>query len=183
MRKGDWLQTVKGRQFWPTDPRPEDFDIEEIAHALSMQCRFTGHCAHFYSVAEHSVHVSNIVPSEFALAGLLHDASEAYLVDVPRPLKRLPEFAPYREIEQNIQAMIYGVFGLSRETPIEVKIADEEQLNSEAIELMKPLHKEWHLSDMGFGIAPKCWNYKEAEFNFLFRYYQIIATQKQRKDL
>lgn len=68
-RRGDWIQTFTGRRFWPLDPRPEDVCIEDIAHALSLKCRFGGHCTRFYSVAEHSVHVSNYVPAEFALWG------------------------------------------------------------------------------------------------------------------
>jgi hypothetical protein len=86
-RLGNWMQTQFGNQFWPLDPRPEDFDIKEIASALGKACRYAGHCFGFYSVAEHSVLVSQIVPPEFALTALMHDATEAYLVDIPRPLK------------------------------------------------------------------------------------------------
>ena len=87
-RVGDWIQTMSGVIFYPLDPRPEEIRIEDIAHALSHQCRFAGHCREFYSVAEHSVRVSRELPQEFMLWGLLHDASEAYLVDLPRPIKR-----------------------------------------------------------------------------------------------
>ena len=83
-RKGDWMQTHSGIQFWPLDPRPEDILIEDIAHALSNQCRFAGHCCFHYSVAQHSVLVSENVPAQDAMWGLLHDAGEAYLVDLPR---------------------------------------------------------------------------------------------------
>ena len=83
LRNGSWLQTYTGIQFWPLDPRPEEIDIQDIAHALSLLCRFNGHCQRFYSVAEHSVHVSTILAPEFGLWGLLHDAAEAYLSDIP----------------------------------------------------------------------------------------------------
>ena len=63
-RKGDWILTYSGIEFWPLDPRPEDVRIEDIAHALSMQCRFAGHCDRFYSVAEHSIRVADLVPRE-----------------------------------------------------------------------------------------------------------------------
>jgi hypothetical protein len=86
-RKGDWMQTYTGRQFWPIDPRADEIDIVDIAHALSQQCRFAGHCKSFYSVATHSWHTSNVCNSENALWGLLHDAAEAYLVDLPTPIK------------------------------------------------------------------------------------------------
>src|ERR1039457_118422 len=86
-----FIGTFSGLRFWPLDPNPEKILIDDIAHALAHQCRFGGHASRFYSVAEHSVHVSRLCPPEDALWGLLHDASEAYLVDLPRPLKQLPE--------------------------------------------------------------------------------------------
>lgn len=88
-RKGDWIQTYTGRQFWPLDPKPEEVCIEDIAHALSQQCRYAGHTIRFYSVAQHSVEIALRVPRAAALWGLLHDAAEAYLVDLPRPVKYL----------------------------------------------------------------------------------------------
>jgi len=100
-RTGDWIQVHTGRPFWPLDPRPEDFDILDIAQGLSLQCRFGGQSAVYYSVAQHSVFVSEICEREAAddlkrttaLAGLLHDASEAFISDIPRPVKKhLPEF-------------------------------------------------------------------------------------------
>jgi uncharacterized protein len=99
-RTGDWIQTYTGKQFWPLSPLPEDIVIEDIAHALSMQCRFGGHVRTFYSVAQHSVHVSLLVEPQYALWGLLHDAAEAYLVDLPRPIKKFSEMGLlYQEIE------------------------------------------------------------------------------------
>ena len=71
-----YIETVSGRKFYFLNPNPEDIDIEDIAHALSMQCRFTGHTKWFYSVAEHAIWVSYLVPVHLALEGLLHDASE-----------------------------------------------------------------------------------------------------------
>lgn len=82
-----WIQTFSGRQFFPLEPRVEDVCIEDIAHGLSNLCRYAGHCECFYSVAQHCLLVSRVVPREHALRGLLHDASEAYLIDVPRPIK------------------------------------------------------------------------------------------------
>ena len=82
-RRGGWIQTYTGRQFWPLDPRIEDIDIHDIAHALSHQCRYSGHCLRFYSVAEHSVLLSHHVAGEHMLWALLHDAWEAYLAAIP----------------------------------------------------------------------------------------------------
>ena len=82
MRIGDWMQTYTGERFWPLDPRIEDIHIRDISMALGKLCRYGGHTIFFYSVAEHSVLVSEYVPEEYALWGLLHDASEAYLSDI-----------------------------------------------------------------------------------------------------
>ena len=135
-RPGGWIRTFSGLQFWPLDPRPEDIRIEDIAHALSQQCRFAGHARIFYSVAEHSVHVSTLCPPENALWGLLHDASEAYLQDVARPLKCLPEFAPYRAAERRLQDMIVLSFGLDADPPASVHDADDAMLQFESRALL-----------------------------------------------
>src|SRR5688572_25823546 len=108
-RKGDWMQTFTGRKFWPVDPRSNEIFIEDIAHSLSMMCRFLGHCSKFYSVAEHCVRASWWVADRRGsyldqLAALLHDAGEAYVVDVPRPIK--PYLSNYKELEHNIDECI-----------------------------------------------------------------------------
>jgi len=106
------ITTFSGISFWPLLPNPDDIRIDDIAHALAHQCRFAGHTRLFYSVAEHSVRVSQLCRPEDALWGLLHDASEAYLSDVPAPLKELPEFEPYRAAERNLQGAVAQRFGL-----------------------------------------------------------------------
>ncbi len=109
-RRGDWIATFTGKRFWPLDPRPEEVCIEDIAHALSMKCRFGGHCARFYSVAEHSVYVSQAVKPDLRLAALLHDAAEAYLADIPRPVKKdIPDWA---HIEATVDRAIAEHFRL-----------------------------------------------------------------------
>jgi hypothetical protein len=104
--------------------RPDQIEIDDIAHALSQQCRFVGHSPQYYSVAQHSVIVSTMVPAAFALAALLHDASEAYLGDVSHFLKHSPELACYRAFEDEIQGTINERYGLPREIPEVVKLAD-----------------------------------------------------------
>lgn len=106
--RGDWIQTYSGRAFYPLAPYPQDVCIEDIAHALSQLCRFGGHCRRFYSVAEHSVLLSRVVVPEFQLWALLHDASEAYLVDVPRPIKK--QLPAYVEAERRVMAAICARF-------------------------------------------------------------------------
>lgn len=82
-----WIQTFTGQVFDPFKTEPETIKILDIGHALANTCRFGGHIKTFYSVAQHSVVVSNLVPKPLALWGLLHDAAEAYLGDIPRPIK------------------------------------------------------------------------------------------------
>ena len=131
IRKGDWFQTYSGRQFWPCDPKPEEIYLVDIAHALSNQCRFAGHCQRFYSVAQHSVIVSEQVPFEHAVWGLLHDAAEAYLVDLPRPIKRHSVLGrEYKLLEEQLQTCIAWRFGLQNtpEIPACVHVADDRAL-------------------------------------------------------
>ena len=143
----DWIQTYTGRMVRPLTPSPEDFDIRDIAHSLSMLCRFNGHCLRFYSVAEHSVRVSRILPEPLRLWGLLHDAGEAYVTDLPRPVKgQLPQF---RELEDRILEQVAQTFGLSWPMPEPVKAADNTLLATEARDLMAPAPADWHL-----GTAP-----------------------------
>lgn len=140
-RLGEWVQTYLGRCFWPLDPRPEDIDIRDIAHSLSMQCRFNGHCLTFYSVAQHSVMVSRVVDPELAKWGLLHDASEAYLCDLPRPLKRL--MPAYMPAERTIMKVVAERFGLDVERFEEVREADNRMLATERKLFMWKSERPW----------------------------------------
>jgi hypothetical protein len=110
MNGTDWIMTFTGKHFYPYSPIVEDIDIQDIAHALSQICRFGGHCSRFYSVAEHSILVSIRCPQELKLVGLLHDAAEAYLGDVPTPLKQ--EW--FQKTEHNLMMAIYKRFDLRR---------------------------------------------------------------------
>lgn len=142
----NWIQTFSGKKFSPMMPRIEDIDIKDAAHALSRICRFGGHVnCEIYSVAQHSVMVSELCKPENALYGLLHDLSEAYIGDVVAPLKRSTEFDNYKKIEKHLQSMIYKKFGLSDEEPKDVKKADLIALSTEAAQFMTPLHAEWIL--------------------------------------
>lgn len=124
-RVGDWIQTYTGGQFWPLDPREDEVRIEDIAHHLSMLCRYTGAVREFYSVAQHSVLVSWIVPERHARDGLCHDFSEAYLIDLPRPIKRSGELGRiYLEIEARVDKVIREKLGLGVVSPVTVKTAD-----------------------------------------------------------
>jgi hypothetical protein len=140
-RRGDWMQTFTGRAFWPLDPRPEDIDPADIAHSLSMLCRYGGHVSRFYSVAEHCVLMSRAVSSENALWALLHDATEAYLVDLPRPLKR--SMPKYQDVELVLMWSIAARFGIPADEPGEVREADNRILHDERAELMRESPWPW----------------------------------------
>lgn len=105
-----WMQVHSGKPFHFLSPGIADIDIHDIAHALSMQCRFGGHVRWFYSVAEHSINVSHEVPEEYALAALLHDAAEAYIGDMVSPLKNI--MSDFQVVEDRIDAAIKRRFNI-----------------------------------------------------------------------
>lgn len=138
-----WLQTFTGRKVFPLAASPDDICIEDIAHALSMLCRFGGHSSRFYSVAEHSV----LVASKTGLHGLLHDAAEAYLVDLPTPLKQL--MPKYQRAEQRLLDVIYE--GLHIQLPTDdfrhiVKVVDRKVLMTERAALF-PVQLPWSVEE------------------------------------
>lgn len=170
-----WIQTHSGRRFNPTDPNPNAIVIQDIAHALSMQCRFSGHCKKFYSVAQHSVLVSYICDSQDALWGLLHDASEAYLVDVPRPVKRSGMIEGYLAMEKVMQAAVCKRFGLLVQEPVGVKKADTQLLSTEARDLMSPLHSDWQETEPALPFLIEAWEPQKAKDMFMKRFFELTG--------
>ena len=141
------IQTVSGQIVELVNPNPEQIFTADIGHALSQVCRFAGHTSRFYSVAQHSVLVPHLVPKEYALEGLLHDAAEAYIGDVARPLKRaLPQ---YKIIEQRWEAAIRERYKLNVSLPMHKAIekADNEALSIEAAYLMRPDAEYWAINE------------------------------------
>lgn len=174
-RAGDFMQVFTGRKYWPMDPRPHEVHIEDIAHSLAMQARYAGHCIKFYSVAEHSVliarHLAAKHAPEVALAGLLHDAPEAYCVDIPRPLK--PYLTNYRAIEQDNWLAIAARFGLPAELPDEVHDADNRIIADELVNLRE---MPWHAKhDRPLGVKLRYWSPEEAELEFLATFDALMA--------
>lgn len=148
IRMGDWMHSLKGNRIYPTDLHPEDIDIEEIAHALSMLCRFGGHCREFYSVAQHSAIVSTLCPENLRLVGLLHDAAEAYCGDIVRPLKM--SLPGYQEIEDRAWRAIASRFHLPAILPMEVVVEDARVLLTEKRDLLAPSEHEWLFPQCAF---------------------------------
>lgn len=144
-----YVSTFLGNRFFPLEPRIADVRIEDIAHGLAFQCRFNGQTQAFYSVAQHSVLVAQLLPPPCRLAGLLHDAAEAYLGDMVKPLKDLfPEFA---QLEARLMKVIGEAFDVNLDPCPEIKHADLLLLATEKRDLMPHSTEAWHSLA---GIAP-----------------------------
>lgn len=140
----NWVGTLNGRRIDLTRPHPREIDVRDIAAALGNQCRFTGQLKHHYSVAEHCIHVSQIVPPEMALAGLLHDAQEAYIADLSTPMKA-EVGRVYRDVEDRIVAALDEFFDMRGQLvklPDEIKHADRVMLMTERDALFH-MHDDW----------------------------------------
>ena len=184
MEPGPYIQTVSGRRFNPLAPEPGEIDIEDVARALANQCRFGGHCRVFYSVAQHSCLVADLVEErggtgEEVLWALLHDGSEAYLVDLPHPLKHRSELGRlYAAAETTLQHAICERFGLPREPPPLVKPADRALLATERREVASVV---WHWPELD-GFEPldleiEAWLPERARDEFLERYERLTRSR------
>lgn len=169
-----WITTQSGKHFDYTSLSADAICIEDIACALSNICRFTGHVQDFYSVAQHSVHVSYLVPPEFALEALLHDAAEAYCSDINSQLKQL--LPDYRRQIKAVEAVIAAKFGLPASMSAAVKHADLVMLATERRDLDLDDGKHWPMLDgvepaTHFMISP--FNPRQARVFFLQRYNDL----------
>ena len=189
-----WFQTVDGNRFYPFSPLQKDFDINVIASVLSNLCRFGGHCTEFYSVAQHSVLVSwdlkfRGLPG-LALAGLLHDAAEAYIGDAISPIKdrllvRASEgMRQISEVESAIQGRINNAMAVPHVGAVSscrIKESDMRLLAAERRDLMVPTDDRWEC--LG-NIGPPDWLTQitpeppaEARETFLARYREIKLAE------
>jgi len=166
----NWIQTFTGRQFWPMEPDPGDVAIEDIAHALSMLCRYGGHSSRFFSVAEHSI----LVGEKVGIQGLIHDAAEAYLLDIPSPVKRL--IPGYSVAEDRVQRVIHRALGVPpprKEEEERLREADLRVMLNEK-DVLHPVTRNWEVTRNGHRLEPypsgvpiQCLPPAEAEAAFL----------------
>ncbi len=186
---GTYIQTHSGNRVDLLAPDPADIDINDIAHSLARICRFGGHVRRFYSVADHCLHVQDLLEGpgtsgwDILLQGLMHDAAEAYIVDVPKPVKRLvPE---YKKIELRIEWAIAKRFSLPFEAfgSGDVKAADLKSTATEANQLMvRTSDWEWK---RGAGMdyrKLKIRTIEEAEHEFLEQFYFLTCQRKLEKE-
>lgn len=166
-------------KFHILNPQQDEIQIEDIGNALAKLCRFTGHTRKFYSVAEHSVYTSRLVPKQDALWALLHDASEAYISDLNRPLKHFTQVGPtYKEVEDIVQRAICVKFRLPEEEPASVKKADNALLYAEKEALLPPMDWgiKWADEETPADIVIKGWSPEIAATEFFHRYYELTGV-------
>lgn len=171
---GQYIVTYTKRKFNAFNPRPQDIVLEDIAHSLSMQCRFNGHCDYFYSVANHSILCAKVgeqlkLNDDLKLMLLFHDASEAYLADIPSPVKQ--HMIDYKEIENNVQEAIWDALGV-RPTKLNLKTIKEID-RTLLLNEIKYLRGEEHYRELSFSDASIDLGYiepqdpKTAKFEFI----------------
>jgi len=149
--RGDWMDTFTGKKFYPFSPKSEDVSIVDMARALSNLCRFNGHVKHFYSVAQHCIVGADWIfdqtkSHKLAMAFLLHDAAEAYVGDMIRPIKHSGHFDYFKNIENEIMRAIHDYANLevtTHEEDATIKHFDNLMLFEEAFNLMASKTSTW----------------------------------------
>jgi hypothetical protein len=176
---GPKIMLQSGAWFDFLDPESSEFDIEDIAHGLSLTCRYAGQCSNFYSVAEHSLLVSEVARGHEYFA-LMHDAAEAFIGDVTRPLKQLlPDF---KRIEAVVEGAIFARFDVTMPMPKEVKQADLRVLAAEQAQIMPAGTSQW-AQEQGVTPAPVVVRHlppETARAAFLARYHQLRSQLDQQ---
>jgi len=174
-----WIETFTGRQFHFNDPTPDQIDLMDIAHALSLLCRYNGHTKRFYSVAEHSVLISRWLRANgheaLALTGLMHDAAEAYIGDMPRPIKvTLPAF---KTMETAIDTAVATKFELFYPFPDIIKECDSRILVDERAQVMNSSPHEWGTDQLeGLGVAVHGLGPDSARDLFLREFHELTEA-------
>jgi uncharacterized protein len=181
-----FIETFTGRKFYFDRIGENDIGIVDIAHALANNCRFTGHTRHFYSVAQHCLLASKYAPPQYALAALLHDASEAYVHDMPSPLKwflAARGLTVFKELEQDIESALFAYYGVvfDEECAAAVKVVDRRMLSTETRDLMPTKHWEGALDPYADRIEPL--GPILPQDLFLERFFQLKNMTSKRFDV
>lgn len=182
-----WIETYTGKKFYFLSPHPAMIEIEDIAHALSQTCRFSGHTREFYSVAQHCINVSDLLmhkyhDPELALEGLFHDSAEAYLTDIATPVKKhLPE---YEVMEDRILRAIHRKYNIHESTTDRVKDADTCMLLSEAKAFLPSEGKDWaqkYMTTFPLKENLRGWSPEVARFEYKIL-FQTLVTAVARQE-
>lgn len=173
--RGMWMQTHSGQRFYPADPLPSQIDIRDIAEGLSKECRYNGQCKGFYSVAEHSILVASVLPNHLKLQGLMHDATEAYLKDIPRPLKVL--LPGYRALEEQLWTVIAERFNLDPVMHPLVKQADDAVLLAEKEQIMGR-SAPWSIPGRPANVTIRRMDPDEARFEFMAAFMELTDARR-----
>lgn len=185
-----WIQTFTNKKVWPSKPwenNDDSFCLEDIAHSLSMQCRFNGHTKEFYSVAQHSVVIADalfpLYGPEVALDGLMHDAAEAYLCDIPRPIKE--DLHIYKTMEAALLKQIYKSLNIKKTESGIIKEFDDRALHTEALQLFDTQVDNWigalNVEPLNVNLAPLYMPH-HIEPIFLRKYHYYNELIKEDKD-
>ncbi len=173
--KAGGIQVYSGGAAWPLDMAQTEIDIIDVAHALALKVRFTGHCTEDYKIAQHSCHVHDLVPVEDRREALLHDASEYVLPDVASPVK--PRLEGFKALEKDVEMVIAKRFDLRFPFPPSIKMADNAMVLFERQKILKPAKYPWMVWTVpgepanipGFEV----WSWHRAKFEFLTRAWDL----------
>lgn len=176
-----WIQTASGRAFSLTAPDPADVDLGDIAAALSKIARFNGHTRRPYSVAQHCCFVASIVPEEFALHALLHDAAEAYVGDIVTPLKKIVPL--FSVIEARVHRAVCKQFGVTEEIPVCVIEADRIALATEVHQLLDgvPVNNWTSRYPHPLPVTLPYWESYEAAQEYTKRVSRLLADRERAR--
>lgn len=180
-RPDAWIETYTGVRFSLSAPQPEDVCVEDVAHSLAYQCRYNGHIREFYSVAEHSCHVHDLLVREghrdqVAFSGLMHDATEAYVGDLPAPLKSiLPD---YKRVEYLVWDAVTVAFGMQLTLPVRVRELDRLMVLAEKKRLKFDSDHDWGIDGDVPDVHIECWGPQEAKTQFALRFAKYRNSPK-----
>lgn len=176
-----WIGVYSGGQLHFKEPRPGEILILDIAHSIGKLCRYGGHTKRFYSVAEHSARLAQYIArltgdTRLAFEALMHDASEGYLVDMPRPIKA--ELSQYKAIERILEHSIALEFGLREPRDVRIHEADTRILVDEKAQAMMPTEHSWGVDDLDpLGVTVQFWTPDEGPHRFLTYFHDLNSRR------